>query len=86
MAIEGLNSNAAFLEEITASTKDAGIIHHRFVSGDGELVVIDEWETAEQFQNFFDGNPKVAQVMTSIGMTGAPEISVFESFDAPGTV
>jgi hypothetical protein len=40
----------------------------------------------EQFESFFDGNPKVAQVMTSIGMTGAPEISVFGSIDAPGTV
>jgi hypothetical protein len=85
-AIEGLHDNAEFLEEITASTKGAGVIHHRFVSGDGELVVIDEWETAEQFQSFFDGNPKVAEVMASIGMTGAPEISVFESIDAPGTL
>ena len=84
--IEGLHDNAEFLEEITASTKGAGVIHHRFVSGDGELVVIDEWETAEQFQSFFDGNPKVAEVMASIGMTGAPEISVFESIDAPGTL
>ena len=85
-AIEGLHDNAEFLEEITASTKDAGVIHHRFVSGDGELVVIDEWETAEQFQGFFDGNPKVAEVMGSIGMTGEPVISVFESIDAPGTL
>jgi hypothetical protein len=85
-AIEGLHGNAQFMEEISASTLDAGLLHHRFVSGDGELVVIDEWETAEQFQSFFDGNPKVAQVMTSIGMTGAPEISVFGSIDAPGTV
>ena len=85
-AIEGLHDNAEFLEEITASTKDAGVIHHRFVSGDGELVVIDEWETAEQFQGFFDGNPKVAEVMGSIGMTGAPEISVFESIDVAGTL
>jgi hypothetical protein len=85
-AIQGLHDNAEFLEEITASTKSAGNIHHRFVSGDGELVVIDEWETAEQFQSFFDGNPKVAEVMASIGMTGAPEISVYGSIDAAGTV
>jgi hypothetical protein len=85
-AIEGLHDSAEFLEEISTSTKDAGLLQHRFVSGEGELVVIDEWDTAEQFESFFDGNPKVAQVMTSIGMTGAPEISVFGSIDAPGTV
>jgi len=85
-AIEGLHENAEFLGEITASTKDSGMLHHRFVSGDGELVAIDEWETAEQFQSFFDGNPKVAEVMATIGMTGAPEISVFGSIDVAGTV
>jgi heme-degrading monooxygenase HmoA len=85
-AIEGLHGNAKFLEEISASTKDAGLLHHRFVSGDGELMVIDEWDNAEQFHNFFEGNAEVAQVMTSIGMTGAPEISVYGSIDAPGTL
>lgn len=85
-AIEGLRENAEFLEEISVSTKDAGLIHHQFVSGAGELMVIDEWETAEQFHNFFEGNPKIAHVMTSIGMTGTPEVSVFTSIDAPGTV
>jgi hypothetical protein len=83
-AIAGLHDNAQFLEEISASTKDAGMIHHRFVAGDGELVVVDEWDSAEQFHSFFEGNPKVAEVMGSIGMTGAPEISVFRSIDAPG--
>ena len=78
-AIEGLHGNAQFLEEITESTRGAGMLHHRFVSGDGELMVIDEWETAKQFQSFFDGNPKVADVMASIGMTGPPEITVFGS-------
>lgn len=57
-AIEGLQANAALLEEITEDTNGAGILHHRFVAGDAELVVIDEWETAEQFQEFFEANPK----------------------------
>ncbi len=85
-AIEGLRSNASFLEEITASTKGAGMLHHRFLAGNGELVVIDEWETADQFHSFFEGNPKVAQDTESVGMTGTPEISVFDSIDASGTV
>ena len=85
-AIEGLQSNAKFLEEISASVKSAGMLHHRFVAGEGELMVVDEWETAEQFQSFFDGNPQVAEVMGSIGMSGPPEVSVFASIDAAGTV
>lgn len=85
-AIEGLHSKAKVLEEITESTKSAGMLHHRFVAGDGELMVIDEWETADQFQSFFDGNPKVATVMESVGVTGPPQIRVFGSIDAAGTI
>ena len=60
-AIAGLQANAALLEEITEDTKSGGIIHHTFVAGEAELVVIDEWETAEQFQSFFEGNAKVRE-------------------------
>ena len=85
-AIEGLHANASFFEEMVSITKGTGILSHRFVSGEGELMVIDEWEKAEQFQSFFAANPKIGDVMGSIGMNGAPKISVFESVDAPGTV
>jgi heme-degrading monooxygenase HmoA len=85
-AIEELHANAEFLDEISKSVRGAGMLHHRFVAGARELMVIDEWESSEQFQSFFEGNPKVAEVMSSIGMTGAPEISVFGSIDAAGTV
>jgi heme-degrading monooxygenase HmoA len=80
-AIEGLRDNAALLEEITADTKGLGILHHTFVAGEGELVVIDEWETAEQFQGFFDGNAKVEKVTEAIGVTGPPEVTVYASID-----
>ena len=43
-------------EEITEDTKAGGLIYHTFVAGDDELVVIDEWDTAEQFQTFVAGN------------------------------
>jgi heme-degrading monooxygenase HmoA len=85
-AIKGLHSHAAILEAITESTKGAGILHHRFVAGDNEMMVIDEWESAKQWQTFFDANPQIAAVMTSIGMTGPPEVSIFSSIAAPGTL
>src|SRR6202044_3372957 len=85
-AIEGLQANAALLEEITEDTKSAGILHHRFVAGAAELVVIDEWETAEQFQGFFEGNPKVQKVTELIGVTGPPAVAIYKGFEAPGRV
>ena len=82
----GLQSNAALLEEITEDTKTGGLIHHTFVAGDGELVVIDEWDTAEHFQSFFEGNAKVAKVMESIGVTGPPAIAIYNEVEAAGKV
>jgi heme-degrading monooxygenase HmoA len=82
----GLQSNAALLEEITEDTKAGGLIHHTFVAGDGELVVIDEWDTAEQFQSFFDGNAKVAKIMESVGVTGPPAIAIYNEVEAAGKV
>jgi hypothetical protein len=82
----GLQANAALLEEITVDTKAGGLIHHTFVAGEGELVVIDEWKTAEQFQSFFGGNAKVAKVMESIGVTGPPVVAIYNEVDAPGKV
>jgi hypothetical protein len=43
-------------------------------------------ESAEQFHSFFGANPKIADVMGSIGVTGAPVISIDESIDGPGTI
>lgn len=85
-AIAGLQANAALLEEITEDTQASGLIHHTFVAGEGELVVIDEWTKAEQFQNFFDGNTKVAKVMESIGVTGPPTIAFYNEVEAAGKV
>jgi hypothetical protein len=55
------------------------------VAGKGELIVIDEWDTAEHFQSFFAANPKIGDVMGSIGMNGAPTITIYDSIDGPGT-
>jgi hypothetical protein len=51
--------------------KTRGAIHHRFGIGDGFVVVIDEWETAEQFNSFF-GDPELQQFISEIGAAGGP--------------
>ncbi len=85
-AIAGLKANAALLEEITEDTKGGGIIHHTFLAGDTELVVIDEWETAEQFQSFFEGNAKVAKITELVGVTGPPAVAIYNEVEAPGRI
>jgi hypothetical protein len=71
------------MEELAGKAKAAGAIHHQFVAGDGEVVIIDEWGTAEAFQEFFDGQPKVAELMGAAGVAGPPDITVYQSMESP---
>jgi len=70
---------------ITAIAEDGrqkGAIHHRFGVGDGHVVVIDEWDTAEAFQGFFEGNEAIAGVMQNAGATGPPSISIYDAVES----
>lgn len=84
-ALAALKENGPLLEEITVDAKKQGAIHHGFAAGEGQMVVIDEWDTAEHFQAFFDGNPKVEKVTTALGVTGPPTMEVLEKGEALGT-
>ncbi|HXP21279.1 MAG TPA: hypothetical protein VN840_16675 [Streptosporangiaceae bacterium] len=61
----------------------AGAIHHRFGIGDGFVVIVDEWETVEQFQQFFS-NPELQAFISSIGAAPAPpELTIAEAVASP---
>lgn len=68
---------------IRDSAMEKGAIHHRFGIGDGYVLVIDEWETGEAFQEFF-GEPKIQEFVASIGADPAPpEITICEAIPSP---
>jgi hypothetical protein len=63
--------------------RTVGAIHHRFGVGDGFVVVVDEWETAEQFHAFFS-DPELQQFIGSVGASGGqPDISFCEAVSSP---
>ncbi|MFC4605110.1 hypothetical protein [Rhodococcus kronopolitis] len=84
-AKKSLADNAALLEEIGAEAKKCGGRHHRFAEGIGELVAIDEWDSVEAFQNFFDGNPKIATVTKEAGAQTPPSLEFLAGIEAAGT-
>ena len=85
-AIEGLKAQTALLVKISEDNKRSGGLHHRVAAGDGELIVLDEWATAEQFQSFFEGNADIEQITAALGVTGPPTVSVCAPVDdVPGT-
>jgi hypothetical protein len=70
---------------ITAYEKSLGQLGHRMLTADGDLVVIDEWPTAEAFTTFFANAPH-GRVPAGAGITGEPAVSVLNSIDdIPGT-
>jgi len=67
---------------VKAEAEAAGALHHIFVAGDGEVLIIDEWDDAKSFEAFFD-NPTIASMMGEAGVEGPPEVSVYEVLESP---
>ena len=68
-------------EATAQAAKAAGAIHHRFGFGDGYVLAIDEWNTAEAFEQFFQ-NPDIGAMMAEAD-AGKPEITIAEAIDSP---
>ena len=68
---QSLVDRAGEFAKISEMARAAGGVHHRFGVGDGYVVLVDEWETAEQFQQFF-ANPDLQAFIGEIGADPAP--------------
>jgi quinol monooxygenase YgiN len=80
---QALVDRADEFAKIAEMAQAAGGIHHRFGIGDGFVVIVDEWETAEHFQRFF-GHPDLQAFIGSVGADPAPpEITVTEAVASP---
>jgi heme-degrading monooxygenase HmoA len=65
------------LPSIAEKGKAAGAIHHQFLAGDGEVLIVDEWDDADHFAAFFGGQPEIADLMADGGVQGEPQVSVY---------
>jgi hypothetical protein len=80
---QALTDRAGEFAKISDMARSAGGIHHRFGIGDGFVVIVDEWETAGQFQQFF-ANPDLQAFIGSVGAAPVPpEITVAEAVASP---
>jgi quinol monooxygenase YgiN len=70
--------------DIAERAKQAGCIHHRFGIGDGYVVIVDEWESPEQFQRFFS-DPELQAFIASSGAAAdrPPGLTVTEAITSP---
>jgi hypothetical protein len=78
-----LTDRAGEFTKIGDRARAEGGIHHRFGVGDGFVVVSDEWESVEHFQQFF-ADPDLQAFIGSVGADPAPpEIIVAEAVASP---
>jgi len=70
-------------DAVIARAKEHGLIAHRFWGNGSEILVVDEWPDAQSFQDFFAGQPEIADVMRAGGAQGPPEITVYRLLDTP---
>ena len=82
---QALKSDPDRLTAVSDSAKDKGALHHHFyANADGSgMMVVDEWETAEGFQQFFGDNPQIGAMMGEAGVTSEPEVAFWQLVDTP---
>jgi quinol monooxygenase YgiN len=69
--------------KISEESKGVGGLHHRFGIGDGFVLVVDEWESVDQFQAFM-ANPDLQAFIGSVGGAPVPpEVIVAEAITSP---
>ena len=67
---------------VSELARAAGAIHHRFGVGDGFVILVDEWESPQQFEQFF-ARPDIQALAGEMGASGPPEITIVEVAAAP---
>lgn len=76
---QALTDRADEFAKIADSARAAGAIHHRFGVGDGIVLIVDEWESVEHFQQFF-ADPSLQAFIGSVGAAPAPpELTITEA-------
>jgi hypothetical protein len=80
---QALADRADEFTQISARSKTSGAISHRFGIGDGFVLIIDEWDTVDHFQQFFS-DPSLQAFIGSVGGAPAPpEITITEAVASP---
>ena len=65
--------NQELLNGISGRARERGAIHHDFYEGDGEVIVVDEWDAPESFQGFFEAEgANIGQLMQAANAKGEP--------------
>jgi hypothetical protein len=79
-----MRERPAAFEAIAAEARRHGGEHHRMAVRGGEILMIDEWHSEEEFDSFYPVQPGLLQALDDLGFGEAPEISCWDPVPGPG--
>jgi len=79
---KALSDRESELAGTAAEARRAGCLHHRFGVGDGFVVIVDEWESPQQFEQFI-AQPNMQALIAEMGASGPPEMTICEAIASP---
>jgi quinol monooxygenase YgiN len=69
------------VQGISERAQAAGVIAHRFYGSEGQIMVVDEWPSAESFQQFYAAEEAaIGPLMAELG-AGEPEITFWRKLE-----
>ena len=82
-AIVGKHGEA--LTRVSDAGRRQGCLHHMFVEDtDGNVLVIDEWDSRESFDAFFAASQgDIGPIAADAGVTGPPTSTTYRILDTP---
>jgi hypothetical protein len=72
--MEAVTENTDLVKSISERGRSKGAIHHMFMAGEGEVLVADEWDSAESFLAFFEETgAEIGSLMQQAGVLNEPQ-------------
>ena len=77
-----MKDQPATFETIAAEARRHGGVHHRIAVRGSEILIIDEWQSVEDFDTFY---PKsgLLEVLDDLGFAEAPEVGYWDPIPDP---
>jgi heme-degrading monooxygenase HmoA len=74
-------ANPAAMQEIRDRAVSFGLVSHRFYAADGEIMVVDEWESEDSFRRFFADSTEIPGLMAEVGVREEPEVRFWRKLE-----
>jgi hypothetical protein len=73
---------ADVIKKIMGIAISNGLIAHRWFRGEGEIIAVDEWPSAENAQAFLAAaEPEIGPLAGAAGVSGPPEVKFYGKVD-----